>query len=60
MSPLLFVILALLVAYKLYRFVYEKPSNTLPGLIRIPVAGSYWLFLRRNYKYVHLTIMRRS
>lgn len=26
------------------------------GLIRIPIGGSYWLFLWRNYKYVHLAM----
>ncbi|XP_029169957.1 probable cytochrome P450 304a1 [Nylanderia fulva] len=56
MSPFLIVILALLVVYKLYRFAYDKPPNTPPGLIRIPIGGSYWLFLWRNYKYVHLAM----
>ncbi|XP_072767521.1 probable cytochrome P450 304a1 [Anoplolepis gracilipes] len=56
MSPLLIVILTLLVVYKLYRFVYDKPPNTPPGLIRIPIGGSYWLLLWRNYKYVHLAL----
>lgn len=26
------------------------------GLIRVPIGGSYWLLLWRNYKYVHLAI----
>ncbi|CAL1679557.1 unnamed protein product [Lasius platythorax] len=56
MSPLLIVVFALLVVYKLYRFAYDKPPNTPPGLIRIPIGGSYWLFLWRNYKYVHLAM----
>ncbi|XP_050455199.1 probable cytochrome P450 304a1 isoform X2 [Cataglyphis hispanica] len=56
MSPLLIVLLVLLVAYKLYRFAYDKPPNSPPGLIRIPIGGAYWLFLWNNYKYIHLAI----
>ncbi|EFN65051.1 Probable cytochrome P450 304a1 [Camponotus floridanus] len=56
MSPLLIVLFALLVVYKLYRFAYDKPPNTPPSLIRIPIGGSYWLLLWRNYKYMHLAL----
>ncbi|XP_071566707.1 probable cytochrome P450 304a1 [Temnothorax nylanderi] len=56
MSPLLVVILVLLVTYKLYRFAYDKPPNTPPGIIRIPIGGSYWMLLWGNYKFPHLTI----
>lgn len=46
----------LLIVYKLYRFVYDKPPNTPPGIIRIPIGGAYWLLLWGNYNFPHLTI----
>ncbi|XP_036145764.1 probable cytochrome P450 304a1 isoform X2 [Monomorium pharaonis] len=56
MSPLLIVIFTLLLVYKLYRFAYDKPPNTPPGIIRVPIGGSYWLLLWGNYKFPHLTL----
>ncbi|XP_025988557.2 uncharacterized protein LOC113003430 [Solenopsis invicta] len=56
MSPFLIVILTFLLVYKLYRFVYDKPPNAPPGIIRIPIGGSYWMLLWGNYKFPHMTI----
>ncbi|KAL0105457.1 hypothetical protein PUN28_016846 [Cardiocondyla obscurior] len=56
MSPFLAVIFMLLVIYKLYKFVYDKPPNTPPGIARIPIGGSYWLLLWKNYTFPHLAI----
>ncbi|XP_011639779.1 probable cytochrome P450 304a1 [Pogonomyrmex barbatus] len=56
MSLLLFVIFLLLVTYKLYRFAYDKPPDTPPGIIRLPIGGAYWLLLWGNYKFPYLTI----
>ncbi|XP_018047195.1 PREDICTED: probable cytochrome P450 304a1 [Atta colombica] len=56
MSPFLIVIFTLLVIYKLYKFAYDKPPNTPPGIIRIPIGGSYWMLLWGNYKFPYLTI----
>ncbi|XP_011880568.1 PREDICTED: probable cytochrome P450 304a1 isoform X1 [Vollenhovia emeryi] len=56
MSPLLVVICTLLLVYKLYRFLYDKPPNTPPGIIRLPIGGCYLLLLWGNYKFPHLTI----
>ncbi|XP_018357138.1 PREDICTED: probable cytochrome P450 304a1 [Trachymyrmex septentrionalis] len=56
MSLFLVVILTLLVVHKLYKFAYDKPPNTPPGIIRIPIGGSYWMLLWGNYKFPYLTI----
>ncbi|XP_018364794.1 PREDICTED: probable cytochrome P450 304a1 [Trachymyrmex cornetzi] len=56
MSSFLIVIFMLLVVYKLYKFAYDKPPNTPPGIIRIPIGGSYWMLLWGNYKFPYLTI----
>ncbi|XP_036145097.1 probable cytochrome P450 304a1 isoform X2 [Monomorium pharaonis] len=45
MSPLLIVIFILLLVYKLYRFAYDKPPNTPPGIFFID--GPKWHEQRR-------------
>ncbi|KAF7987707.1 hypothetical protein HCN44_003570 [Aphidius gifuensis] len=39
-----------------YSFVTGKPNNTPPGLLRLPLWGSYWFLLWGNYKFPHETI----
>ncbi|XP_012221588.1 probable cytochrome P450 304a1 [Linepithema humile] len=56
MSPFLVIILVLLAVYKLYRFTIDKPPNSPPGIIRLPIGGSYWMLLWKNYKFPHLAV----
>uniref|UniRef100_A0A0C9R0W5 Cyp304a1_1 protein n=1 Tax=Fopius arisanus TaxID=64838 RepID=A0A0C9R0W5_9HYME len=56
MSPLLLAITALLILYACYNFVTSKPGKAPPGLIRLPVWGSYWVLLWGNYWFPHNTV----
>jgi len=38
----------------LYKLSKERPPNFPPGPPRLPVWGSYWFVLQKNYKYLHI------
>ncbi|CAL7939199.1 unnamed protein product [Xylocopa violacea] len=49
MSPILILILLSLIGYKIYEFFTSVPPNVPPCLPRLPIVGSYWHLLWRNY-----------
>jgi len=50
---LLLVIFFLTLCY-LYKLSKERPPNFPPGPPRLPVWGSYWFVLQKNFKYIHI------
>jgi len=53
MTFLLLVIFFLTLCY-LYKLSKERPPNFPPGPPRLPVWGSYWFVLQKNYKYLYI------
>ncbi|KAG7197683.1 hypothetical protein KM043_014445 [Ampulex compressa] len=57
MSPLVLLILILIVLYKLWLYVMNKSQNSLPGIPRVPIFGSYLFLLWHNYEYPHKAVI---
>ncbi|XP_074114541.1 putative cytochrome P450 304a1 [Cotesia typhae] len=56
MSIILLAIIILLLTYLIWDFVTGKPKNSPPGIIRLPLWGSYWFLLWGNYYFPHQTV----
>ncbi|XP_034936051.1 probable cytochrome P450 304a1 [Chelonus insularis] len=56
MDLVLFTVAVSLLIYLSFLFATKKPENTPPGIIRLPIWGSYWLLLWGNYKFPHQTL----
>lgn len=54
--PIEFCLLRSIISQPLVTDHFYLESSYDVGLIRIPIGGAYWLFLWKNYKYVHLAI----
>ncbi|XP_008561134.1 probable cytochrome P450 304a1 [Microplitis demolitor] len=56
MTIVLTAIIIVLCIYYIWNYLTGKPKNSPPGIIRLPIWGSYWLLLWGNYSYPHKTV----
>lgn len=53
-SPILLGLCAIMILYRAYRYLFERPiSNFPPGPPKLPLLGSYPFLLMCNYKHLH-------